>query len=193
MVQYKARQSSTQSSGLFLILLSIVTLVAIVLSIFAFLFSSNQKNNNNTEYPAGDYITQQQLNDTLKNYVKQTDLDNYAKQTDLDNYAKQTDLDNYTPISELDNYAKQTDLDNYAEVSDLDNYAKLSDLDNYSKYDDVIKIRTGSTKYPDRTSSCLNMSDFKIDDDGAQYEATFETDGVGSGTLFKLVKLDQPS
>jgi len=185
MVQYKARQSSTQSSGLFLILLSIVTLVAIVLSIFAFLFSSNQKNNNNnTEYPAGDYITQQQLNDTLKNYVKQTDLDNYAKQTDLDNY---------TPISELDNYAKQTDLDNYAEVSDLDNYAKLSDLDNYSKYDDVIKIRTGSTKYPDRTSSCLNMSDFKIDDDGAQYEATFETDGVGSGTLFKLVKLDQPS
>ena len=74
--------------------------VSIVLSVFAFIFSNNQKNNNNTDtdyptqtpFPTGQYVTQQQLTDNLKNYTTTKDLqNNYTAKSDLKDYIKNDD------------------------------------------------------------------------------------------------------
>ena len=106
----------------------------------------------------GDFVTLQQLQDTLANYVRKGDtltgyvpqhqfnstlagyvtstslfttLNDYVLNTTLDGYVEDSELNGYATLIDLDGYVQTGTLGNYALLSDLNGYAQLTDLDNY--------------------------------------------------------------
>lgn len=89
------------------------------------------------------YAKTADVNNTLKSYVKSSDITDVVRDSELDVYAKKTDLNAYAKSSDLTDVVRSSELDNYVESSTLNDYATVASLDDYalkSDIDDLIDL-----------------------------------------------------